>query len=207
MTEYTRAIVTIVGTSPYSQSKQHHSPALQGELPDAHDLRTWPLKMTVVQNAKGERSMAIPNFGLKLALQEAARFSKKKITGAGNSTWTARFERGIVILDHGWLGVDPDTVNCITLSVNADGKRGGGSRVTRRFPQIPAPWTTTFEVAVLDSLITQEIFQDIVEIAGLFIGVGQYRPEKGGSNGRFLLKDLIWEDKRELLPEKIKKAA
>ena len=38
----------------------------------------------------------------------------------------------------------------------------------------------------------------MVEIAGMFIGIGRFRPEKGGTNGRFRIAKLVWEDNRKL---------
>ena len=38
----------------------------------------------------------------------------------------------------------------------------------------------------------------MVEIAGMFIGIGRFRPEKGGTNGRFKITQLDWQDNRQL---------
>jgi hypothetical protein len=71
-------------------------------------------------------------------------------------------------------------------------------RVTRRFPIIPA-WRASFDVYVLDPIITQDVFREMVEIAGMFIGIGRFRPEKGGTNGRFKIETLAWSDNRKLV--------
>lgn len=195
--DFTRALVTINGTAPYSQSHKHDEPSLEGEQPDAYDLRTWRSKMNT-ETINGKETVVIPAFGIHLALMAAARYSKKKIAGQRNATWTAKIERGIAIMGAAPLNIDPADVRCVAISVNSDGKRGGGTRVTRRFPQIPMGWSATFEVMVLDPIVTQPIFSEMVEIAGLFIGLGQYRPENGGSNGRFVVKKLEWQDNRQM---------
>jgi hypothetical protein len=200
----TEARVTIEGLSIYGQSHQHAEPKLKGELPDAYDLRTWPSKMNT--ETKGDKtSVVIPAFGFHLALMSAAKYSKKKIEGQGNATWTKKIEAGIMTVGDGWLGVDPATVRCLAVSVNSDGVRGSGKRVIKRFPQIDPPWSATFHLMILDPIITQEIFAEIAGIAGLFVGVGQYRPEKGGSNGRFAVKKLAWDDQRQFEPSKLVK--
>jgi hypothetical protein len=51
---------------------------------------------------------------------------------------------------------------------------------------------------VLDAIITEQIFREMVDLAGLFIGLGQFRPEKGGTNGRFRIEKLVWADNRKL---------
>jgi len=193
--DFTKAIVTIQGTAPYSQSRKHDEPFLEGEAHDDYDRRTWRSKMTV-ELIDGKRQMCIPPFGMQMAIAEAAKYLRKKIPGQGASTWTAKFTSGISVVGPISLGVNPDDVQCIVVSVNADGKRGSGSRVTRRFPQIPMGWETTFEVLILDPIITETIFREVVEAAGLYKGIGQHRPEKGGSNGRFILTRLQWVDNR-----------
>ena len=195
--DFTRALVTITGTAPYSQSHQHGEPKLEGEQPDAYDVRTWRSKMNT-ELIDGKETVVIPAFGIHLALTAAARYSKKKIEGQRHATWTAKFERGIAIMGAAPLHIDPADARCITLSVHADGKRGSGARVTRRFPSFPAGWTATFEVMVLDPIITKAIFYEMLELAGWAIGVGQYRPENNGSNGRFIVKSLEWKDNRQL---------
>ena len=39
----------------------------------------------------------------------------------------------------------------------------------------------------------------VLGIAGMFIGLGRFRPEKGGTNGRFQTVSLKWQDNRQLL--------
>lgn len=193
--DFSRASVTILGTAPYTQSHKHDEPKLPGEQPDDHDARTWRSKMNT-ETVEGQKTVVIPAFGLHLAMGAAARYSKKKIEGQRNATWTAKIERGLSFITSGILNIDPTTVECRAVSVNADGKRGGGTRVTRRFPQILPPWKASFEVLVLDPIITESIFTEMLELAGMFIGVGQYRPENGGMNGRFVIENLAWEDNR-----------
>jgi hypothetical protein len=195
--DFTQARVTIRGTAPYSQSHKHDEPKLEGEQPDAYDLRTWRSKMNT-EIVNGKLTMVIPAFALQLSLISAAQYSKKKIEGQRNATWTAKFQRGISIMGAAPLNIDPADVECITLSVNADGKRGSGTRVTRRFPQIPAGWKADFDVMIIDPVITEAIFAEMMELAGLFIGLGQYRPESGGSNGRFVVEAIKWNDNRRL---------
>lgn len=198
MRTFTKAIVSIRGLAPLSQSHKHDVEFLEGESHDDYDKRTWRHKLNV-REINGKKTVAIPAFGMKMALQDAAAYSKKRIKGQGQATWTKKFVSGIAILEDIPLNIDPETVQSVTLLMNADGKRGSGKRVTRRLPQMPA-WEATFEVTILDPVITQDIFIDVIEQAGYFIGVGQYRPQVGGTNGRFIMTDLQWLDNRELVP-------
>ena len=73
------------------------------------------------------------------------------------------------------------------------------ARVLRRFPVIPMGWKSTVEVYILDPIITEPIFREILEQSGIFVGLGQFAPRNGGTNGRFRIEKLVWHDNRQLL--------
>ena len=104
---------------------------------------------------------------------------------------------GIALLDDIDLGLDPEKTDYIDIYCHTNGQRGSGSRVMRRFPTMPK-WAATFDVQILDPIITKEVFEEMFEIAGMFVGVGQYAPRVGGTNGRFKLIELIWKDPQRL---------
>lgn len=190
------ATLTIEGISPYSQSRGHDAAKLPGERPEDYDIRTWREKMNTADR-NGERTVVIPAHGIMQAFASAAKYSKRQIPGQGKATWTKKFEAGIMLMEDPSLNIHPDDVVSIAISANADGVRGSGKRVTRRFPIMPA-WSATFEVYILDPIITEEVFREMVTIAGMFIGFGRFRPEKGGLNGRFKITSLTWQDGRRL---------
>lgn len=185
------ATCVLESLTPYSQSRKHDEPRLEGEGADDYNRRTWRSQQ-LVENG----TVHISAFGLQQALVSAARYSKKQIPGQGKATWTKKFEAGIALFENIDLGINPETVEYIDIYANADGIRGSGKRVMRRFPIIPK-WSATFDVHILDPIITQEIFTEVVEQAGMFIGIGRYRPEKGGTNGRFTLAKLEWQADRK----------
>lgn len=195
MIHFTNASVTIEGLSPYSQSRQHDDPFLEGESRDDYDLRTWRSKLNVGANG----NIIIPAHGIHQAIAAAARYSGKQIPGQGKKTWTAKFTTGISIFEDADTGVTPDAAQMVTISANADGVRGSGKRVLRRFPFLPHGWTATFDVVILDPIITEAIFTEMLTLSGMFIGLGRFRPEKGGVNGRFRIADLKWQDQRKLV--------
>jgi len=190
------ASVTIKSLSPLSQSRQHDAPRLEGESHDAYDARTWRNKMHV-ETVKGASSVVIPGPALHQCIAFAAKYSKKQIPGQGKATWTGKFTAGVMIHGNAPLMIDPATVPCVTISANADGVRGSGKRVTRRFPTVAA-WETTFDVWILDPIIIESVFREMIDIAGMFVGVGQFRPQNMGSNGRFVLSRLDWQDNRQI---------
>jgi hypothetical protein len=190
------AKLTIVGLTPYSQSRMHNEPALKGEGKDAYDLRTWRSHMTTATRDGVER-VVIPAHGVHQALINAARYSKRQIPGQGKATWTKKFESGISLLDDPSLGVAPDAAVMVEISAHSNGRRGPGPRVQRRFP-VFNEWQSTFDVYVLDPIITRDVFVEMVELAGMFIGLGRFRPENTGGNGRFRVGHLDWTDNRAL---------
>lgn len=190
------ARVTISGITPLSQSRQHDDPKLDGERPDDYDKRTWRSKLNTATR-DGKPTVVIPAHGLHQAIAAAAKYSKRQIPGQGKATWTAKFTAGITLLEDPALGISPEAVEAVTISANADGIRGSGKRVPRKFPVIPQ-WSTTFDVVILDPIITPEIFGEMLEMAGMFIGIGRFRPEKGGTNGRFRVDAVEWSDNRKM---------
>jgi hypothetical protein len=194
----TSIATTLEGIAPYSQSRQHDEPFLEGESHDAYDRRTWRSKQTV-ETRDGKNTVVIPAHALMQCFAAAAKYSKKQIPGQGRATWTAKFLAGITLLENPALNVDPDTVDHIVISANVNGRRGQGARVPRRFPMISTGWQLKTDVVILDPIVVESVFRDMVETAGMYIGLGRFRPENGGNNGRFTLKELVWIDNREFV--------
>ena len=186
------ATATLTGISPLSQSRQHNEPKLEGETHDAYALRTWRKHLNI---SPASGNIIIPGHGMQQALVAAARYSSTQIPGQGKKTWTAKFASGIAILSDIDTDISPDAAKMITISANADGVRGSGKRVPRHFP-ILYEWAATFEAHILDPIITEAVFRDMLETAGMFIGIGRFRPEKAGQNGRWKVTDLKWADGR-----------
>lgn len=190
------ATVTIRGFSPMTYSRPHQEPKLDGEQPDAYDKRTWKSKAHV--NKDG--FVVIPSVAMRRALSATAKYLKEKIPGQKNATWTAKFESGISIVEDIVTDVREGDLIPHDVYVNADGIRGSGRRVWRRFPQVNPGWTATFDIVIVDPIITKDILAKMIEAAGIFNGIGQYRPQNGGENGRFTVVDIKFEDNREFKP-------
>jgi hypothetical protein len=182
---------SIESISPLCQSRNHGEPKLEGEQDDALDIRTWRQRMHVKNG-----TVHIPAKAMHDALAEAAKYSKRKIPGQGKATWTQKFASGITILEDIDLRVDPDTVGHVPVFCHATGVPGSGKRVIRRFPIIPQ-WVATFEVTILDPIITEDIFTEMLEQAGMFIGIGQNRPQNRGVHGRFRVLGVEWKGERQ----------
>jgi hypothetical protein len=57
-------------------------------------------------------------------------------------------------------------------------------------------WETRFDVHILDPIITEQIFREMLAIGGMFKGIGRYRPANRGTNGRYEIADLMWRENR-----------
>lgn len=178
---------TIVGISPYSQSKVIEEPKKTGETPDAYEERTWPLHM----HTDAEGNCYIPGGSIKACLSECAKFLSESVPGKGKATYTKHFDAGVLVLDHLSLGIKAKDVKPVRLHLNADGKKGGGKRVWRKYPEIPE-WRASGSLYVIDPVLADkpEVVEKYLKHAGSFIGLGRFRPRNGGTNGRFKLESF-----------------
>lgn len=172
----------LVGCSPISFSAPVQSTRNTGEGHDAFEVRTWREKMHTTD--KGE--VFIPNSAIKNCLSEVAKYLSESVPGKGKSTYTKHFEAGILVTDPLLLGVKASDVKSCRYFVPADGKRGGGKRVWKHFPEIPS-WRTTATIYVLDPVLIDkpEKIEEYLRHAGQFIGLGRFRPRNNGYYGRF----------------------
>lgn len=182
----------LTGTSPYSQSRYytHAVPKKDKENAADYDMRTWRERCTV--NDKG--IVCIPGMGIKMAIDAAAKKLKEKVPGKGAKTWVDFVVGGIVPAELMFpIGVSKDKVDYIDVWANADGIRGSGKRVMRRFP-IVLKWSAIISLDVIDNSLPTDLAERYLAEAGMIVGIGRFRPEKGGMNGRFRVSDVKWSE-------------
>jgi hypothetical protein len=189
-------IASIEGISPYSQGKSYEAEKLQGEGPDDYERRTWRQRLHV--DEKGV--VFIPPMAFKNSLAETAKFLSITIPGKGKATYTKHFEAGVLAVQPASLNIKAEDVMSERLFVPADGRRGGGKRVHKYFPVIPAGWKTDFVFLVFDDTVLQTdkdgrtVFENVLERCGQFVGVGRFRPRNNGFYGRFAVTDFTIVD-------------
>lgn len=184
-----RAIVTIRGTAPLSQSRQHYTDKLDGESHEDYDKRTWREKCNH-DAATGQAY--VPAMAFKQALDAAAKRLAIPDPDNRRSTLTKYFVSSVICENNLFLGMHKDEMPSITISANVDGVRGSGKRVPRIFPQV-SEWGGKTSFLIMEPKVKAEIFEKVLETAARSIGVGQFRPEKGGLNGRFEIEDIAYE--------------
>lgn len=137
----------------------------------------------------------IPAITFKRVMEAAAAYNPRKLKGS--ATFTKLFERAVIVLEPLVLTETRDTVKGVALPVPSDGMATSKStmksnRVTRIFPTI-REWSGTIVFNILDDRIQEPIFMDTLKDAGMYIGIGTWRPQRGGLNGRFEVSSLKWK--------------
>jgi hypothetical protein len=180
---------TLRGVSPYS-ARRAYELDIAKEAKESHatfEERTWRNGMHTLNGGE----VVIPGMAFKKALDGAAAWMGEKIKGQGQKTWTKRFVSGVLVMEPMRLGVQIEDVACNKLFVPSDGKPGGGKRVVKFFGRVDE-WEGTVDFHVVDPLIENELFERYLGESGKYIGVGCFRPERGGYYGRFEVVECEW---------------
>lgn len=182
------ATAVLESNSPYSQSKFYNTDRKPKESAKDYEERTWRDRC----HADDKGNLFIPAMAFKNCVSEVAKYLGERIPGKGQATWSKHFEAGILVVEHLVLPIKKDAVPSEWLFVPSDGKKGGGKRVMKCFPVIHK-WAGEVEFLILDSTITEEVFERFLREAGNFIGLGRFRPIRGGNYGRFTVKSIKWK--------------
>ncbi len=183
------AHATLESISPYSQSTFFTSTKKEKETHDDFEKRCWRERMHV--DASG--IVYIPSMSLKYAIDEACKRLALQVPGEGKTRYTKFFEAGYFLANPPSLGIKAEDVEGEWLWVSSTGKKGkdGGTRVRRCFPTMPK-WKAECEFILLDDKIPEDVFLKCLESAGLFVGIGRFRPENQGYYGRFKVAGINW---------------
>lgn len=182
------AIAKLKSVTPYSQSRHYDTPKLEKESHEDYENRTWSDRLHV----NNDGFVFIPPMSFKNCLSEVAKFISKPIPGKARSTYTKHFEAGVLVMEPLVLSVKKEDVPKETFFVPSNGKRGGGTRVTKHFPVI-REWSGEVSFYILDQTITEKVFKEHLEEAGKFIGIGRFRPRNNGFYGRFVVESIVWK--------------
>lgn len=189
------AVAKIKGSTPLLYGKQidHEDfPKKAKETHDTYEKRTW--RERCHYNPAGK--LFIPAFALKRMLENTAKYKSDKIKGQGQKTWTAKFRAGLQVeADMVLTGGAPDQADVPGMwkSVPSDGKSGGAKRVKRCFP-IVQDWGGEIRILLLDPFIQCDVVEDYLRAAGVVNGLGTWRPQNGGSYGRFVVESVEWSE-------------
>jgi hypothetical protein len=130
----------------------------------------------------GEGSLCIQATAMQRALVAGAAYSKGKGRASLQKPAAACLLVNDMYLD---LGVKTYAVDGRPVVIPAT-----KGRVVRYRPRIDK-WATTFELSYDDSLLSAKQVRQIVDDTGKNVGVLDFRPEKKGPFGRFIV--VTWE--------------
>ena len=122
----------------------------------------------------------IPAVYLRNAIVEAAK--QFKITGKGKATYS-KLAGSTIEVQPEMIALSPDKYSAFKIAaVNPMTK--GRMMVTRpRFDD----WGAKFTVILNDEGIPPEVLNEILNQAGVYVGIGDWRPDKKGTFGKFML--------------------
>lgn len=182
---------TISGISSYSPSRFIDTGLMKpGEKHNDFDQRIWRQKA----HTDADGRIVIPFMSFKKALDGAAKLTPRKIKGRGNQTYGQQFKSGVLLTEPLKLDVLAAEARGETFMCSSTGDaRGVGGRVPRTFPMIDE-WGGTLQFYVVNPSIDETTFETYLREAGQFIGIGRFRPENGGVNGRFQVASVAWSE-------------
>lgn len=140
-----------------------------------------------------EGFVTFPSTALKDCVKKGAVKLKRTVPGQGQTKYGSVFTTGFKVLKNLILSANIKDARYETIMVPSDGKPGGGTKVPRYFAHFDK-WDCDVEFMVTDSTITEEVFQEALEYAGMNIGLGTWRSERGKSDfGCFTVEKLEWD--------------
>lgn len=110
-----------------------------------------------------------------------------QIVGRGKKTYKDLFKSAVFVtpenIPHGLMGTKENLVKNNKIQIDKRLVRVGTSGVERRRPMIKE-WALDFNIEVHDEQISCDTVKQILEHAGKYIGIGDFRPR----HGRFVIE-------------------
>lgn len=167
------------------------SPLLQNRFATADEVENKPTKrksVTMLENAVENTVYKLPDGtvyqpgeSIKQAIIEAGKAFKK-----GRANMSKTFASFVIITPEA-IVMSPQEYSTDRRAVVIPSTKGRVMRNRARFDD----WSLTFSVEVLDdSEIDTKALHDAIDYAGHYVGIGDYRPQKKGMFGRFIVESI-----------------
>jgi hypothetical protein len=125
----------------------------------------------------------LPATYLRNSIVEASK--QFKIVGKGKSTYS-KLIASTVDIEPFYIELDADKYEIFRISaVNPMTK---GRMMTER-PKYNN-WKASFEIILNDEAVPISVINEVLEHAGKYVGVGDWRPEKKGMFGKFMISEF-----------------
>ena len=173
--------VTIVGVTPLLQNR--FATATEGEIKTtkrkSNTTKENNVEDTVYKMPDG--TIYQPSESIKQCLIEAGKAFKK-----GKPGLSKIFASFIVVTPEA-IKMNPQEYTTDRRAVVIPSTKGRVMRNRAKFEE----WSLTFDITILDdSEINQETLHDALDYSGHYIGIGDYRPQKKGMFGRFIVQNI-----------------
>lgn len=173
--------VTIEGTTPILFNR-FRDVAIEGKS----KKRTGAVASSDIEDklyTDEKKKVVLPSVYLKNSLVEAGK--QFKIVGKGKSTYSKLLASTIDISPF-YIDFKSDKYEVFRISaVNPMTK---GRMMTER-PMFKK-WSASFSVVINDEAIDSSIVNEVLEHAGKYVGIGDWRPEKKGMFGKFMISSF-----------------
>jgi hypothetical protein len=181
--------VTIEGTSPLLMNRPNQldiadkSKDVKRENRTAKDIASEKLYID------SEGKIYLPSTWFRGSIVEAGKKKKRGGTGSAKSNFSGIVGSSVEINPFEIVIAKPNWKVFSILAVNPTTR---GKNVLHR-PQFDK-WEVDFEVVFDEDQIEPSVLKEIFDIAGKFVGVGDWRPAKKGSFGKFQVTS--WKEKK-----------
>lgn len=128
------------------------------------------------QSPDGE--IYVPSAQIKGCLIEAGK--QMRVVGKGKATYSKLFGAFVI--------VEPDTIPMLNQNWETDARAVviQRARIIRYRPKFKE-WGLKFNIISLEENINDDVIRQGLEIGGNYSGIGDFRPQKKGSFGRFMV--------------------
>jgi hypothetical protein len=170
--------VTIQGTSPILFNRFRDT-AIEGKSKKRTGaMAEFQIEDKLYQDENGKTQL--PATYIRNSIVEASQ--QFKIVGKGKSTYS-KLVASTVQIEPFYIELDAGKYEVFRISaVNPMTK---GRMMTER-PKYDK-WSASFEIILNDDSVPVSVINEILEQAGKYVGIGDWRPEKKGMFGKFMI--------------------
>jgi len=171
--------ITIKGTSPLLQNRFSSGETIGTSKKKASTTKENDVEDTIYRFPDGK--IYQPSESIKQAMIEAGKSFKK-----GRANLSKTFASFIIVTPEAIIHKIQKIVTDRRAVVIPSTK----GRVMRNRGRLNE-WSLSFEALVLDNdEIDEKLLHDVLTHAGHYIGIGDYRPQKKGMYGRFIISSI-----------------
>jgi hypothetical protein len=150
---------------------------------DEWEEANWK-KKRYTKDIEGKEYIVWPELNLHSMLVDACKRYRIAPPTALGKTWTNYVKAGVLIPEH---AVIEGTITSFSSMVNGNPSAAKkSSKVYRVRPKISSGWTASFKIIDTEEYLDMGILKGILEIGGLYVGIGDWRPQFG----RFYVKQV-----------------